>query len=91
MTYHDKIKRIAHHYGFRHQAIKAAEESSELSVALCKLVGGEGGRAAVVEEMADVMIMVEQMQYLMRVNNAELREVMTDKVERQLGRMKDNT
>ena len=49
MTHYEKIKRIANHYGFRHQAIKAAEECSELSAALSKLVNGEGGRAAVID------------------------------------------
>lgn len=90
MTHHDNIKRIARHYGFRHQAIKAAEECSELSAAFCKLVNGEGGRAAVIEEMADVMIMTQQMQYLMHIDSAELREVVEAKVRRQLRRMEEH-
>lgn len=87
MTHYEKIKRIANHYCFRHQAIKTAEECSELSAAFCKLVGGEGGRAAVIDEIADVMIMTQQMQYLMHIDRAELREVMEAKARRQFGRM----
>lgn len=87
MTHYEKIKRIANHYGFRHQAIKAAEECSELSAALSKLVNGESGRAAVIDEIADVTIMLGQMRYLMHIDRAELREVMEAKVMRQLARM----
>lgn len=87
MTYYEKIKRIANHYGFRHQAIKTAEECSELSAAFCKLVGGEGGRAAVIDEIADVTIVLGQMRYLMHIDRAELREVMEAKVKRQLHRI----
>lgn len=87
MTHYEKIKRIANHYGFRHQAIKTAEECSELSAALSKLVNGEGGRSAVIDEIADVIIMTKQMRYLMHIDRAELREVMEAKVKRQLHRM----
>ncbi len=89
MTHYEKIKRIANHYGFRHQAIKTAEECSELSAALCKLVGGEGGRAAVIDEIADAMVMIQQMRYLMHIDRAKLDRAIDTKVDRQLERMKN--
>lgn len=89
MTHYEKIKRIANHYCFRHQAIKTAEECSELSAAFCKLVNGEGGRAAVIDEMADVMIMTQQMRYLMHIDRAELDQTIENKVNRQLERIKN--
>lgn len=85
----ESIKRIAKHYGFRHQAMKAAEECSELAVALCKLVEGESGRTAVIEEMADVMIMLRQMQYLMRIDRKGLDTCIGKKISRQLTRMQN--
>lgn len=89
MTHYEKIKRIANHYGFRHQSIKTAEECSELSAALSKLVNGEGGRAAVIDEIADVMIMTQQMRYLMHIDRAELDQTIENKVNRQLERIKN--
>ncbi len=88
MTHFEQIKQIARHYGFRHQAIKASEECSELSAAFCKLVDGEAGRSAVIEEMADVTIMLRQMRYLMRVGRPELDRVIDFKVSRQMERIK---
>lgn len=90
MNHKDAIKQIARHYGFRHQAIKTAEECSELAAAMNKLVNGEGGRNAVVEEMADVQIMLRQMQYLMRIDHSEISAMVDYKVNRQLGRMKES-
>lgn len=90
MNHYDSIKRIANHYGFRHQGRKLAEECSELSVAMLKYLDGEAGRSAVIEEMADVRIMSEQMQYLMRIDRTELQKAMEAKVERQLRRMKSD-
>lgn len=88
MNFYEQIKQIAQHYGFKHQAVKTAEECSELAAALCKLVDGQGGRAAVVEEMAGVMLMLRQMQYLMHIDRAGLHAAMEKKARRQLGRMK---
>lgn len=49
---------------------------------------GEVGRSAVIEEMADVTIMLRQMQYLMRVGRPELDRAIDSKISRQLERMK---
>ena len=78
------IKYIAKHYGFQHQAIKTVEECSEFIVALSKLANDEGNRADVVKEMADVMVMLQQMQYFLCINPSELHKAMEAKVCRQL-------
>lgn len=88
MNHYKDIKKIAKHYGFRNQGLKLAEEASELSSAMCKLLTGEGGRSAVIEEMADVTIMLEQMQYLMHIDKSEIISTMEGKLNRQLARMK---
>ena len=62
MTYHEKTRKIASHYGFRHQAWKLVEECGELAAAMAKYVLGQAGRSAVIEEMADVTVMLRQME-----------------------------
>jgi NTP pyrophosphatase (non-canonical NTP hydrolase) len=89
MTHYEQIKKIANHYGFRHQGRKLAEECGELAVAILKFLNGEVGRSAVIEEMADVQIMTEQMQYLMNIDRSTLRKAIEQKMQRQLGRMKN--
>jgi len=50
------------------QIIKAIEEMAELSKELAKELNGNGNEDAIREEIADVMIMMEQMVYLFDVN-----------------------
>lgn len=88
MNHYKIIRKIAKYYGFKHQGLKLAEEASELSAAMNKLLSGEGGRASVIEEMADVTIMLEQMQYLMHIDKSEIISTMEGKLNRQLARMK---
>ena len=89
MTYHEKTRKIAGHYGFRHQAWKLVEECGELAAAMAKYVLGQAGRSAVIEEMADVTVMLRQMEYLMGIQKGELHAAMDFKVNRQLDRMKE--
>ena len=83
------IKRIAKHYGYQHQVKKTTEECGEFIVALSKLANDEGSRKDVLEEMADVMVMMQQMQYFLCINPSELHKTMEAKVCRQLKRMKN--
>lgn len=59
----DLTKRILKHYGLQHQKAKAIEELAELIVALQKdiLSGNEGLSKDVLEEIADVHIMLSQL------------------------------
>ena len=81
------IKRIAKHYGFQHQAIKTVEKCSKFITTLSKLANGEGSWAYVVEEMADVMVMLQQMQYFLCIDLSELHKAIDVKVKRQIERM----
>lgn len=81
------IKRIAKHYGFCHQVNKTVEECGEFIAALSKLANDEGSRKDVLEEMADVLVMLEQVQYFLCINSSELHKVMEAKVCRQIRRM----
>ena len=59
----DLARQILQHYGILHQKSKAIEELAELIVALQKdiLEGKEEHSRAVLEEIADVHIMLEQL------------------------------
>ena len=54
-----KTKAIADYYGKEHQTIKAIEELAELIQALAK-----GDIENIKEEIADVRVMLEQIEYL---------------------------
>ena len=87
MNHYEDIKKIENYYGFEKQGNKLAEEASELAAAMNKLLAGEDSREAVVEEMADTIIMIKQMLYLMGVKGNELIEMTNKKIKRQLKRM----
>ena len=59
----DLARQILKHYGIMHQKAKAIEELAELTVALQKdlLSGKESHSRAVLEEIADVHIMLTQL------------------------------
>ena len=77
----DDLKYIADHYGLEHQLRKCEEELSELIKAIDSL-----DEKAIVEGIADVEIMTEQLKYLMRAEPSV--EIYKDyKIARQLRRI----
>ena len=84
----DQARQILSHYGMLHQKSKAIEELAELIVALQKdiLGGKEEHSRAVLEEIADVKIMLMQM--LFDEDDEEFVEkIMRQKLDRQLRRI----
>lgn len=91
--YDNAIKTIAEHYGFETQSRQLFEEMGELIVAMNKWWRCTGNieecaskRANVIEEIADVTIMLYQMVY-MTCSAKEVDKIIQEKVERQLKRM----
>lgn len=80
-----KAQVIADHYELENQTVKAMEELAELIQALSK-----GERKAILEEMADVCVMLEQLMYFYDIGKAELEAVMDIKMDRQLHRMEND-
>lgn len=95
---------LAKHYGFEPQSRQLVEEMSELSVAVNKFWRKQldCGRKAIeeipigtveeqniIEEIADVEIMLEQMKMFFACFN-EVRRCKEEKIQRQLERMKNN-
>ena len=98
MTDNGKIVFIAEHYGLSHQLIQTAEEAAELIQAAVKLlhaVEDENNhdeimcaRGALIEELADVLIMAEQLCCLADCETA-VRGMIQIKLDRQMKRIRN--
>lgn len=93
-----KIREIAQHYGYDSQTRQAIEELAELIQAISKHVRFFGNtrlsksapceeRNRVIEEMADVTIMLIQLKELLGITDDDIKKEMARKVNRQMGRM----
>ena len=85
----EDFKKIADHYGLRRQLWQSVEEMAELTQVICKTgrYDMDTVRDHLVEEVADVSIMIDQIVYLLGDNMiAKIRE---EKINRQLERIKN--
>ena len=93
----EKIKIIAEHYGYEAQSRQCIEEMAELMQAINKLWRSIGhGQLTeksfkeclenLTEEMADVQIMLWQMEYLL-LSGQEVNQMIEKKLDRQLERI----
>lgn len=79
-------KAILNHYGITEQVAKLKEEAYELIEASDGYINGTDSKAHFLEEIADVLVMIEQM--IMHFNAQDkVDEIKRFKVKRQLGRM----
>lgn len=90
-----KIQKIAQTYGYDAQSRQCIEEMAELTQAINKLwrINGKDYKSAVrytevkdnlLEEIADVQIMIWQMQYLL---NVDVSPIIQNKLDRQMERI----
>ncbi len=79
------LKAALSYYGSDRQMAKMTEECAELIVALHHFAGSKIGSAAVIEEIADVLIMANQMRLLF--GRAQVDAAVAYKVERLARRM----
>lgn len=95
----EKIKIIAEHYGYESQSRQCIEEMAELMQAINKLWRSIGhGQLTeksfkeclenLTEEMADVQIMLWQMEYLL-LSGQEVNQMIEKKLDRQLKRIEE--
>ena len=80
--------KIIAHYGYAHQKEKAIEELNELGQALARDLQGNGNRENIAEEMADVHIMLGQLQ-LIYGNRDAVALAIDDKLCRVLDRIEE--
>lgn len=83
-----RIEFIAKYYGFTSQANMLTEEAAEFTVALNKLRrGNTDAYKNIKEEVADVLVIALQLRVLLEAEKID--EIMNEKIERQLIRMKE--
>ena len=94
----EDCSKIIEHYGVNHQQRKLAEEVFELNEAIIQYeivyrdmcYSGEAinnQRQHIAEEIADVMVILKQIQYYYEIPDEEIEDVMKYKVQRTLKRM----
>ena len=86
-TESDKVKKIADYYGLRNQMKQLAEECSELSVEALHYTRERGGTERISEEIADVLIMIQQIIYLIGHGYGDIEKYADYKLDRQLKRI----
>ena len=83
----EKVKQIADFYGLKNQLKQLAEECCELSVEALHYTREKGGTERISEEIVDVLIMIQQIIYLLRNDTEKLEKYADYKMDRQLGRI----
>ena len=83
-----RIIEIADHYGIEKQLHQLAEECSELAVEASHSAR-KGVTVKIIEEMADVLLMIEQVVYLSGIAIDDIDECIRFKIDRQLERIKE--
>ena len=76
-------------HGYRGQKEKAIEELCELATELARDVQGDGKRDRITGEMADVYVMLAQLE-LMYGNQREVQDVAGEKIRRTVERMSES-
>lgn len=91
----DKIKNymcvsIAQHYGQAKQEIQAVQELSELICLLTRRKDQRGGdyMEKLIDEIADCLIMIKQIQFLNRIPSDEINKQIDRKLSRQIERIR---
>ena len=84
----DKLQMIADHYGIKKQLRQLAEECSELVVEASHSAR-KGTTVKIIEEIADVQIMIEQIIYLAKIDKCDIEDCINYKLDRQIKRIKE--
>ena len=84
----ERIKTIADQYGIKKQMRQLAEECSELAVEASHSAR-KGTTVKIIEGIADVEIMIEQIVYLAKIDRKDIEECIQYKLERQLKRIEE--
>lgn len=86
-TREDKLKFIADKYGLWHQLGKLSEECNELSIECIKSINDGNVRREIIQEIADVEILIEQVIHLAGIDKSLIDGYKTYKINRQLWRI----
>ena len=99
MSISEELKRVADYYGYEEQSNQLIEECAELIQAINKYrrASGKGQPIAdfqktlvldnLIEEIADVEVMLEQIKYLLNISEDDIADVKLNKSVRQQARI----
>ena len=73
------------------QTVVAIEEMSELQKELTKFIRGKGNRENLIEEVADVLVMITQIKIMYHILDDDVEKVMHFKLNRLKERMQDES
>ena len=76
-------------YGADLQKQVAIEEMAELTKEICKDFRGKGNREHILEEIADVLIMMSQLEIIYDIKTKELMDMTDNKIKRLEERLKE--
>lgn len=79
-----EFKKITEYFGIDNQIVKLNEEVAELTVECAR-----DNYFGIQEELADVILLVKQIQFYFEVSDEEIESVMKEKVDRTLKRIKE--
>ena len=69
-----------HKWGMEAQVFMAVEEMAELTKELCKVRRGKEDKAGLIDEIADVKIMLEQLQFMFGIEKQDIEKRMAAKL-----------
>ena len=84
----DKLLQIINHYGIEHQQRKLEEEIFELQQAIT-LFETSTTKYNIEEELADTMVLLQQIGYYYDLDDLEINKIMQFKIDRQLERIEN--
>lgn len=76
------LKQAIKTFGKDNQLTVAIEELSELTKEICKFKRGADNRAEIIEEMADCIIMLQQLMFIFGIEAEEIENVKKQKINR---------
>jgi NTP pyrophosphatase (non-canonical NTP hydrolase) len=83
------LLKIIEHYGISHQQRKLEEEVFELQEAILEHRLADEITYHITEEIADVMVMLNQFIEYYNLDRTEIELIMNEKIKRQLGRIEN--
>ena len=86
----DTYKQAIETYGEKAQKLMAIEEMSELTKEICKDFRGKLDREHLIEEVADVLITLEQLTIIYEISDKEIMLMLEKKIERLKERLEDS-
>ena len=83
----EQLQLFINYFGEKYQKVLLFEEMSELQKEICKDIRNKRNIEHIAEELADVYIMLQQMQLIYGITDEQIEQVVQEKIERTLDRI----